>query len=161
MSDFDKAFAWLMDLEGGWSNDPSDAGGETKYGISQRTYPNLDIANLTLEEARGIYLVDWWKPGGYAAIDDQHIANKTFDAAVNMGALNAHKLLQRACNDCGAIVTVDGHLGPITFGAINSLDPAVLLDAFRLRMKEYYLELIARKPSNAKFRNGWLKRAAL
>ena len=57
---FDKAMNFVGLMEGGYVNDPIDKGGETKYGISKRSYPNLDIKNLTKEQAREIYYKDFW-----------------------------------------------------------------------------------------------------
>lgn len=59
---FDKAFELVVGLEGGYSNDPRDPGGETKFGISKRYHPELDIANLALEQAKSIYLNGYWIP---------------------------------------------------------------------------------------------------
>lgn len=52
------------DQKGGYTKDPKDPGGETKYGISKRAHPELDIENLTPEQALRIYLNDYWFPSG-------------------------------------------------------------------------------------------------
>ncbi|OXE36892.1 MAG: hypothetical protein CGW95_04725, partial [Phenylobacterium zucineum] len=52
---FDQAFEVLIGHEGGYTNNPQDPGGETKFGISKRAYPDQDIANLTLDAAKAIY----------------------------------------------------------------------------------------------------------
>ncbi len=57
---WEKAISFVLKWEGGYSNDPYDSGGETKYGISKRSYPNLDIKNLTLEQAKEIYKRNYW-----------------------------------------------------------------------------------------------------
>ena len=57
---FDVAFEKLIGHEGGYVNDARDPGGETKYGISKRAYPDEDIAGLTLERAKQIYRRDYW-----------------------------------------------------------------------------------------------------
>ena len=54
-TNFIKSFEEIIGIEGGYVNDPKDKGGETKYGISKRSYPHLDIKNLTLNEAEYIY----------------------------------------------------------------------------------------------------------
>jgi len=61
---FNKAFILIVGLEGGYSNDPNDPGGETKYGISKRYNPDVDVKNLTLEGAKQIYLEKYWIPAG-------------------------------------------------------------------------------------------------
>ena len=55
MVDFIKAVEAVLARESGYVHHASDPGGRTKYGISQRQYLDLDIAELTEEEARTIY----------------------------------------------------------------------------------------------------------
>ena len=61
---FNKGFILIVGLEGGYSNDPNDPGGETKFGISKRYNPDVDVKNLTLEGAKQIYLERYWIPAG-------------------------------------------------------------------------------------------------
>ena len=84
MTNFDTAFLLVIGVEGGYVNNPEDPGGETKYGISKRAYPDLDIRNLTLAAAKAIYLRDYWT----AHHCDQMEWGKAllvFDCAVNGG----------------------------------------------------------------------------
>lgn len=92
MADFDRAFRLLIGEEGGYSADPHDPGGETKFGISKRAYPAIDIANLTIDQAKAIYRRDYWaplqldaRPWGPALV--------LFDCAVNQGVGRARALL--------------------------------------------------------------------
>jgi lysozyme family protein len=62
MTAFDSTFDRLIGNEGGYSNDPADPGGETNWGISKRSYPNVDIKKLTKDGAKAIYLMDFWSP---------------------------------------------------------------------------------------------------
>jgi lysozyme family protein len=94
MADFIKAISKVLHIEGGYVNDPDDKGGETKYGISKRSYPNEDIKNLTLARAKMLYKRDFWDKVGGDLINDQQIADMLVDAAVNEGvtpALNRAK----------------------------------------------------------------------
>lgn len=159
MAEFDEAFRFLLPHEGGLVDDPADPGGVTKYGISKTSYPNVDVANLTEDDAAEIYKRDWWDKYHYDCLIDQRIANKVFDLAVNMGASQAHKILQLACGDAGNSTTVDGEFGPNTLAAANLCDPSTLLDFMRSRARSYYLNLVERRPSSAKFLNGWINRA--
>ena len=159
MSDFLDAFNFMLPHEGGYSSDPSDPGGETKFGISKRSYPHLDIYHLTPEDAQSIYLRDFWEPYPYQLINDQNVANKTFDFAVNMGHKEAAVLLQRACNDAGGLVVVDGSLGPITIKAVNSCDPPQLLNSLKDKAVEFYMTLASNRPNLRKFLDGWVRRA--
>ena len=61
---FDAAFERLIGHEGGYTAGVGDPGGETKFGISKRSYPREDIKNLTLEQAKVIYRKDFWGAAG-------------------------------------------------------------------------------------------------
>lgn len=89
---FERAFEIVIGAEGGLVDDPADPGGLTKYGISQRTYPKLDIRNLTLEQAREIYQRDYWEAAGCDLITNPVLAILVFDAAVNMSVERAQRL---------------------------------------------------------------------
>lgn len=84
MSFFLPAFQIVVGIEGGYVNDPQDPGGETKFGISKRAYPALDIAALTLEQAQQIYLRDYWDACGCDTMPWER-ALCVFDMAVNQG----------------------------------------------------------------------------
>lgn len=85
---FDAAFAIVVGEEGGYKPaTPADPGGETKYGISKRQYPNVDIPQLTLEEAKAIYLRDYWNTHGCNKLPWAE-ALLVFDCAVNGGPAN-------------------------------------------------------------------------
>src|SRR3954469_15367877 len=96
MADFNAAVAKTLAREGGGkvTEDPSDHGGLTKYGIAQRSYPLLNIRMLTEEQARGIYKSDFWDKVRGDELTDQIVAESLFDAAVNMGVKTAVRLAQ-------------------------------------------------------------------
>lgn len=156
---FLRAVAVVLDHEGGYVNDPRDPGGETKYGISKRSYPSLDIANLTREDAIAIYYRDWWQRYGYGRLQDEAVATKLLDMAVNMGPAAAHKLLQEALVFLGYDIAVDGVIGPQTIGAANKAEPKRLLQVFRWLAAHYYYRIAAQRPQSRAFLIGWLKRA--
>ena len=93
---FDRAFEFVIGHEGGYVSDPHDPGGETKYGISKRSYPNLDIKNLTLEQAKDIYFRDYWVAAGCGTMADDAMAILVFDCAVNQGVGRAKQIAGRA-----------------------------------------------------------------
>jgi len=112
--DFNKAFHIVMMAEGGYVNDPHDPGGQTRFGVSKRAYPDLDIRNLTWEQAREIYHRDYWKRiRGDSLPWPLNVI--LFDAAVNQGVYTAVTMLQRTVG-----VTNDGIVGPRTLRAVNS-----------------------------------------
>ena len=158
---FRHAVEIVLRHEGGYVKDPLDPGGETKFGISKRAYPDLDIANLTREQAIEIYRRDWWKRYGYDRIKSLEVATKVFDLAVNMGPQAAHRCLQRALHACGQRhVVIDGLIGQQTIGAVNSVESeAALLAALRAEAAAHYRGLIERREELRRFEQGWLNRA--
>jgi lysozyme family protein len=92
---WDKSIEFVLSIEGGYINDPKDPGGETKYGISKKSYPNLNIANLTESEAKQIYKLDYWDK---CSCDDLDVGRDilVFDTAVNMGVNTAMSFLERS-----------------------------------------------------------------
>lgn len=84
MSFFDTAFGIVVGIEAGYVNDPQDPGGETKYGITKRQYPDLDIKGLTLEQAKSIYLRDYWNTHQLDTLENGK-ALLVFDCAINGG----------------------------------------------------------------------------
>jgi lysozyme family protein len=93
MSTFDQAFTFVVGEEGGYVANPADPGGATKYGISQRAYPNVDIPNLTLDAAKAIYKRDYWDA---LHLDSEPYAHALclFDCAVNQGVSRARQIAQ-------------------------------------------------------------------
>jgi lysozyme family protein len=149
--DFDAAFDALIGHEGGYVDHPADPGGRTKYGISQRAYPGEDIAALTLQRAKAIYLRDYWGPAGCALVPDA-LRFELFDAAVNHGVKQAVRLLQRAAG-----VADDGVIGPATLLALS----APRVDRLRARFNGARLQLMAGLPAWAEFGRGWALRIAV
>ena len=156
---FLRAVEVVLQHEGGYVHDPRDPGGETKYGISKRSYPSLDIANLTREDAIAIYYRDFYSKYGYGRLKDEAVATKVFDMAVNMGPATAHRLLQEALVFLGFPVDVDGILGPQTLMAVNRADPKRLLQVLRWRAAERYFHIAEHRPQMRAFLFGWLRRA--
>ena len=158
MARFDKIISHTLQNEGGFVDHPSDPGGRTKFGITQRTYPELDVENLTKEDAKEIYRRDWWLDV-YDEIDDKVLAAKVFDTAINTGKHRAHRILQQAANQLGQELEVDGIFGPLTLEAVNECDPKDLLTAFKQWQLSYYESLIKNNPDLEAFRRGWKNRA--
>ena len=145
---FDKAFEIIIGHEGGYVLDSRDPGGETKYGISKRAYPSMNIKDLTLADARVIYLADYWVEIEADSLPDS-VRLMAFDCAVNTGVTMAKKLLQRAAG-----TKDDGIIGPKTRAAIsNTPDLAMKFAGFWL---QYYTDL----PGWPTYGKGWTRRVA-
>ena len=90
---FDRALSFVLLWEGGYVNHPADPGGETNYGISKRSYPDIDIKNLTRFKAAEIYRRDYWNKAGCDDLPPA-LAVCVFDFAVNSGVYRAKSLLR-------------------------------------------------------------------
>ena len=125
------AIELIIDHEGGYVNDPNDRGGETKYGISKRAYPDIDIANLTKEQATDIYRNDYWDKiranemfqlASPFDVSPKHrlvgaaLAAIVVDHGVNAGTSRAIKLIQDVAG-----MTVDGVVGPNTIRGVQQM----------------------------------------
>jgi len=149
---FNQAVAVIFKHEGGYANNESDPGKETNFGISKRSYPEVDIYNLTKERAKHIYLRDYWKPLNLYMIDNANICLELFDFAVNAGPSRAVKLAQKLAG-----TKEDGQLGGITANAINKFEGDFVKVYKHARI--IYYESLARNNHNLKmFLKGWLRR---
>ena len=145
----------LIKYEGGYVNDPDDPGGETKYGISKRSYPRLDIKNLTEDQAAEIYHRDYYLPLNIQSFVDDRIAWQVFDFGVNAGVARSARMVQRLV---GAYP--DGKIGPTTIALVNRYKGEfplhILFMSARIR---HYLDLTEKNIRNMKYLRGWLLRA--
>lgn len=164
----------ILEHEGGLSDDVRDKGGVTQWGISLRFLRTIgvdingdgdidadDIHAITKPNAIQIYHKYWWEKYSYQRFFNVEIVSKTFDLAVNMGAIPAHKILQKACNTfMKTQLVVDGILGTQTLLSANTLNSTTLRQALRDCAKDRYMEIIAANPAMECWKNGWLNRAA-
>ena len=162
MSSFETTFNRTIGHEGKFQANPKDRGnwtsgkegvGElkgTKWGLAAMTYPHLDIANITLEQAKEIYYNDWWlklKMERWPNV----MKYQMFDAAFNHGTGRANQFLQYA-----ARVKDDGVIGPKTITAVNMTDPNDLVLRFLAKRLRYFTEV----KTWAEFSKGWSLRVA-
>ena len=159
MADFDKAITIVLKHEGGYVNNPKDPGGETNFGISKRSYPQVDIKNLTPEQASEIYKRDWWDKYRFNKIYNDDIASKLFDLSVNVGNRQAVTIVQRALKAIGRVINEDGIIGKNTIANINNSAADLLLACIKCEAAGFYRVLVAKNPTNSIFLNGWLTRA--
>lgn len=136
----------VVPWEGGYVNDPDDPGGETKYGISKRSYPHLDIKNLTREQANEIYYRDYWLRSK-ADLMPPAVAAVHYDCAINQGLADAARFLQRALQ-----VPADGIIGKMTFAALDKCNVDDLIDEYCAIRAVDYASL------NPKYHRGWFRR---
>lgn len=157
MADFDSAIAVLLADEGELANSTNDHGGLTKWGISSRAFPEIDIANLTKEQAVDLYRHNYWT-AIFDQIDSQAIATKLLVMAANMGLIWAVMLHQRALNVLGRLVVQDGIFGPQTLEQTNAIDADRLLLELKTQGVLHYAKILERDPSQDQWAHGWIRR---
>jgi lysozyme family protein len=159
--------AWEAGEDGGYTENPHDPGGRTRWGISERTYPALDVRALTREQAAALYRQDYWADHGSlqqsgAAAMPWPLSLVHFDCVVNVGNYHvardgtpvyhrrANMILQRALD-----VRDDGYLGPVSRAAWASGD--ALRWALRaITQRQLYYALLG--PWARPFQKGWFER---
>jgi lysozyme family protein len=164
---WEAAFDFVIRNEGtALSENHNDPGGTTKFGISQKQYPNLDIKSLTLEQAKEIYYSDYWIPSRAGLINNIPIACKYFDFYVNAGPDDAGIVLQQAINFfIPNKVREDGLVGRKTIEALNELLSARpkhtlhFLLAYAARQWDKYYRLVSARSQLSAFAFGWTARA--
>ena len=138
---FKLALTFSLRWEGGdkYTNDPVDPGGETKYGISKRAYPDVDIKSLTLAEAEQIYYNDYWLKAGCDTMD-KDLAIVVFDAAVNCGVGRTKSWLAELNEK------------------VDLVEGKRKARWMIQRRIQYYKDIVVKKPALNKFLKGWLNR---
>lgn len=148
MTRFMECLDVILDLEGEPTNDPRDPGGLTKFGISKRSHPNVDILNLTKEEAADIYRREYWNPIHGDALP-AGLDLLVFDSAVNQGVKPAVLMLQLAAGAQG-----DSVMGSETLAAVNRKPKEEVAIMFAARRAKRY----AVNPNVGIYGTGWYKR---
>ncbi len=161
MAEFAPAFSVVIANEGGLVELANDPGGITNFGISLRFLKTIQadatadtIRNLSIDQAKNIYLIHFWLSARFKDITSQLIACFVFDMVVNMGLGNAVKCVQRATN-----VQEDGVMGKDTLCILNSSDESALLRELRKYRCLYYCDLVLKNPLRWSELNGWINRS--
>lgn len=158
---FERALPIVLATEGGYVNDPDDAGGATNQGVTQAVYdafrrtmgqPVRSVRHITVDEVERIYRLRYWMAGRCDRLP-WPLSLAHFDACVNHGVGQAIRFIQRAAG-----TAPDGLWGPMTESAIRLATPAVLFGAMLLERLRFYDRLVDMKPTQVKFFRGWVKR---
>lgn len=147
---FERACSKTLNLEGVYSNDLNDTGGETAFGISRNNFPHWEgwkiiddlkkihgtgsnfITALNLNDELNVLVKNWykqefWNPFQLDSIRDPSLAFEIFDQSVNLGRKQTTLLIQRACNALnynnmfGPDLDVDGLVGPSTRSRLQAI----------------------------------------
>ena len=159
---FLKAFNFMQKNEGGFSEDKRDKGGATIYGVSSKWFPEVynQIMNCAPEELQGIlqnfYLGEFWN-SLYDQLLHEDTAIRLFDLGVNMGKVEAVKILQNTFNNLSNLkIGEDGKFGAGTLNAINHppIDAQSFYVSYQNHAEAYYRTL----PDFNTYGKGWLDR---
>lgn len=175
MAKFEISYEITAKYEGGYVNDPTDAGGETIFGVARNSWPKLsmwyildDYKNTGLrgrllenacksnerfmKEVHDVYFNQYWKKIQGDKIADQKHANAIYDFAVNSGTNRAIRYAQLVLG-----IKSDGVMGNQSINTLNN--STGFLDAYIDARIRYFKSIVKARPANQKFLNGWLKRA--
>jgi lysozyme family protein len=160
---FDRCLGWILLREGGYVDDPADAGGATNMGITRATLAGWrgasvtaeDVRALTRDEAGAIYWARYWIP---IRGDDlpAGVDLVCLDAAVMSGTGRAARMLQQAVG-----AEPDGAIGPLTLAAAGAADPEAVILAVSQAREDFYRAIARRDPSQQRFLKGWIARVDL
>lgn len=126
---FDSAVARVFKHEGGYSDSDGNTGNPVNFGINQKANPDIDVKNLTKEQAAEIYRTRYWNAIGGDTLAPE-LQGTALDAAVNQGPGNARKWLRESGGDVGK---------------------------FNQLRRAHYEDLLA-KPEYSRFRKSWMNR---
>lgn len=173
MATFKTAFNKVITNEGGYVNDPQDAGGETYKGVARNMNRNWQGWSIVDElkkqpgfpaslsrsvelqmKVEEIYKSKYWNTVGGDELLSDLVAFSIFDFAVNAGVATSVRLAQMV-----AEVEADGDIGPVSIAAINKMDEEHFLAAFTVAKIMRYCNICENKPTNRKYFYGWVRRA--
>lgn len=165
---FDFAFQYLIGDEGTeYTNDPDDSGGPTHYGITQKDYEAFlghkitpeQVKQMTIDVAKRIYEILYWEPNHLDMVDNQNVATAVFDTIVLYGAETGTIMAQKALNEFGQKLDVDGKNGPKTQASLTAAQPKQFIPALKDQILQRIEHIIEEAPKDKKFRDGWTNRA--
>ena len=180
MTKFERCQQFVLEWEGGLTDDAADSGGLTKYGVSwaylrdmEKSRPSVlrdilgtstvtrqTIKNLTQAQAGALFKFSFWDP---FQLDEMPLAVAlcAYDMNVNHGSFNAMKIMQRACNLLPSVMpklAVDGKFGPKTRAAMNLANCPNGIGAIANKRQSFYDAIVANRPSQRVFIKGWTRR---
>jgi lysozyme family protein len=148
-----------------FTNNPNDAGGATKDGVTLNTFNAWfkehtgceatvdDLKNLSITGFTDILKEDFWDKAKADDINSQAVANIIVDWFWGSG-YDAIKGVQRLLG-----VTADGIIGTGTLGAINEQDEATFVNQIADARIEFYKLIVSHHPNWGEFLQGWTNRA--
>nr|DAT04569.1 MAG TPA: Lysozyme [Caudoviricetes sp.] len=163
MDRFNKFLDYIFKVEGGYTNDKNDKGGETKYGITKERARECgykgNMQDLTKATAQKIYEEKYYKAKKLDQVKNDKMALSIFDFSVNAGRYGIKKA-QEAVNKVYEknVLSVDGVIGPQTLKYLNEVNVTNFLPVYHNLQREYYKSLAKKDTTQNDFLKGWLNR---
>ncbi len=188
MASFEVAYLPTSKIEGGYSNDKDDAGGETIFGLTRRDYPKFSgwakvdnykslykpssnaINKINADEelksdVAEVFKDNYWDTFRGDSLINQDVANSVFDTGINMGAETSRIMLQQALNFCNTNGTdyfdlvEDGIIGSKTLTVLNNHKHIYdVFNTYNILRGERYLNIMRKNRTQEKFWRSWLSR---
>jgi len=167
---FLRALKEVLHIEGEYSDHPSDKGGKTKYGITEKTARRWGykgkMKDFPIGLAHEIYHVDYWKKSKAHLIEsiNEELALEVFEQAVNYGVRTPQFFLQRTLNNMSRRhkeLKRDGMVGPKTISRLKALqkrdiEKRVIVINMNGLQCERYNTLCEKTKTNKDFFLGWI-----
>lgn len=165
---FEQALDFVLNTEKRvYTNDPTDSGGPTMWGVTQKAYeeyvqrlvPLDDFKALTPDQIKQFYLDVHWKSLRCDQMKKLPVAMCIFDSGVLYGVGTAALFAQKAVSLCGATLKLDGIIGDKSLDFLNAVGTEEFLKAFHGLVLARIDSIIESRPKDEKYRNGWTNRA--
>ena len=164
MADINFTIRHIKKWEGGFVNNPYDPGGATNKGITLNTYKRFcldnnrpipgveDLKNISDKDWYAIFLSNYWNKWQASLIEDKYVATMLVDWVFNSGKWGI-VIPQRLLK-----VREDGIVGINTLNAVNSADPDYFFNELLWARREFYQDIVRKKPTQERFLKGWFNR---
>ena len=156
---------FILKWEGDYGNDPDDAGGETRKGITWKTWQS--VFGDTHDRFMAMSDDDWgqvfkklfWDPLHGDEIASRKVAEMMVDWMWCSGKKIPGRLLQTILvQNFGCQIDIDSVIGKQTIMAINSVDAEKLFNLLTEERMDYLEDIVVARPQNKKFLSGWKNR---